>query len=108
MNGDLCIDGIRPDFKQNAVGQKIPCRLWTGIKGKSPQSNEEFETSDCAWAWGPIMSVENSQTNRFIAASIDKFFNGFVKILPPPQQRKAMGLPPDPKKEIEIGPTGDE
>lgn len=74
-NGKICIDGIRQDFPTNEVGQRHCCRMWVGVAGKLPQSDQVVHHFDCAFAWMVTTHIENSQTNRFVAASMDKSAN---------------------------------
>jgi hypothetical protein len=48
------------------------CPLWIQVRGKHPQSGEDIDRWDCAMAWMPMLLIENSQMQRFTAASVDK------------------------------------
>ena len=74
-NGKKCCNGIREDFPSDEVGQKISCRMWVGVAGKVPQSEKVVYHHDCAFAWQVTTHIEMSQTNRYVAASSDKFSN---------------------------------
>jgi len=74
-NGKLCIGGIREDFPQNEVKQRVTCRMWVGVAGKLPQSEKVVHQYDCAFAWQVTTHIEMSQTNRFVASSSDKISN---------------------------------
>ena len=74
-NGKLCVGGVREDFPKNEVGQRLTCRMWIGVAGKDPQSEIIHNHEDCAFAWQVSTHIEMSQTNRFVAASSDKFSN---------------------------------
>lgn len=75
LNGGVCIDGIRDDFKSDANGRKIPCRWWQHLYGKDPQSETMIDQHDCAIAWLPITTIESSQMSRQTGASVDKVAN---------------------------------
>lgn len=74
-NGKACVDGVREDFPQNEVGQRIKCRMWVGVAGKLPDSEQVVNHEDCAFAWQVTTHIEMSQTNRYVAASMDKSAN---------------------------------
>jgi len=74
-NGKACVEGVRSDFPPNEVGQKLKCRMWVGVAGKLPDSEEIVNHEDCAFAWQVTTHIEMSQTNRFVSASSDKFAN---------------------------------
>lgn len=84
LNGQLCVDGVRADFPDNAnmPGVKVKCRWWTQVAGKDPQSTKEFNFWDCAVAWLPVTTLETSQMGRQTAASVDKVANevGTLKV----------------------------
>lgn len=75
MNGELCTDGVRPDFKLNAQGIKKPCRWWTQVAGKDPQSEKIIDHFDCSMAWMPVVGLEQSQMTRHNTATIQEFRN---------------------------------
>ena len=103
FNGTQCIEGIRKDFKKGDIGERSLCRMWTLVRGKDPQSNKEIDQGDCAIAWMPTLIIENAQMARHTTASVDKFFNGIVRALPPDAQRRVVGNNnPNPR----IGPNG--
>lgn len=60
------------------------CPLWVLVRGKNPQSNEEIDRWDCSLAWLPILLIENAQTNRQTAASVESFRNRLVERVPIP------------------------
>lgn len=55
------------------------CRWYVHLKGKDPQSEEVLDKWDCSIAWLPILSVENSQTNRGQTQALESFRNEFVQ-----------------------------
>lgn len=88
INGQPCVDGIRPDFKPNEHGKIEDCRLWTAVKGKDPQSETILDFFDCAWAWGPVIGIEQSQMTRHNTSTMQDFrnethekFGGFNKVI---------------------------
>lgn len=56
------------------------CPLWTQVRGKHPQSNEEIDRWDCSLAWLPMLLVENAQQSRQTGAAVDSFRNAVVNI----------------------------
>lgn len=73
LNGKMCADGIREDFAPNpSTGRPLTCRWWQHVSGKDPQSEKIIDHFDCSIPWMPILMVENSQMQRFTAASVDK------------------------------------
>ncbi len=51
------------------------CTWYLQIQGKNPQSEEVIDRWECALVWLPILSVENSQTNRGQTAAIESLRN---------------------------------
>lgn len=80
MNGHLCIDGIRDDFKKAADGRQKPCRFWTHIYGKDPQSEKIYDKYDCANPWLTVTTLEGSQNTRMVIASLDKVANQITEM----------------------------
>lgn len=56
-------------------GKLIRCAWYTKLAGKNPQSEKEIEEWGCAIAWLPLLSVENSQTNRGQTAVLESIRN---------------------------------
>lgn len=54
------------------------CPLWTQIRGKNPQSDEEIDNWGCAVALLPMLLVENAQQSRQGAAATESFRNEMV------------------------------
>lgn len=76
LNGQICSDGIRSDFKEHPItGQKFKCRWWAHMVGKDPQTEKSVDRFDCSISWLPIIGIENAQAQRFTAASVDKVAN---------------------------------
>jgi len=76
LNGQLCVDGVRSDFPDGPIhGVKVKCRWWTHVVGKDPQTTKDFDFFDCAVAWLPVTTLENSQMSRQTSAAVDKVAN---------------------------------
>lgn len=71
INGKACIDGVRSDFELKDKA----CRLWTHVAGKDPQSEKVIDHFDCAWAWMPVVGLEQSQMTRMGTATMQDFRN---------------------------------
>ena len=71
LNGKICRDGARTDFEN----QKKPCRWWTHVAGKDPQSEKVVDHYDCAVAWLPVVGLEQSQMTRMGTATVQEFRN---------------------------------
>lgn len=81
FNGEVCCDGIRKDFpKDKATGRQLTCRWWTHVRGKDPSSAIELDHFDCAIAWGPVLTIENSQMQRQTSAAVDKVATEVSKV----------------------------
>lgn len=98
-SGRECVDGLRDDFKKSKIDNKIhKCRLWVGVAGKLPQSEQVVLHYDCADAWKITTMIEQAQTNRFAAASSDKVanvqneFKGFIGKLSGALNQLAVGI----------------
>ena len=55
------------------------CALWTLVRGKDPQSNEEFNEWRCSLAWLPVMIIEAAQQSRQTGAAVESFRNEMVR-----------------------------
>lgn len=55
------------------------CPLWILVRGKHPQSNQDVDSWNCALAWMPILTIENSQQQRATAATVASFRDEVVK-----------------------------
>jgi hypothetical protein len=71
LNGKLCKEGIRSDFDSSTK----PCRWWTHVAGKDPQSEKVIDHYDCAMAWVPVVVLESSQMTRHMTATTQEFRN---------------------------------
>lgn len=61
-------------------GELVSCRFWVVVHGKHPQTNEELHTGDCAFAWTPVLLIENSKVNRETGAAVESLRNENVAI----------------------------
>jgi len=85
INGKCCVDGVRSDFEfieMAGVKKQYSCQLWTALAGKDPQTNETINEYNCAWAWMPIIGIENSQMTRHVVGQISENTKAFVDALP--------------------------
>jgi len=64
------------------------CVLWTHVRGKHPQSEEEIDKYGCAIAWLPVLLIENAQRSNQIGAAVESMRN--VIITEGEKNRKAM------------------
>lgn len=55
------------------------CHWYTKLVGKHPQTGADMDEWGCAMRFLPILSVENSQTNRQVGASVQSLRNEVVK-----------------------------
>lgn len=60
-------------------GELHACRFWIHVLGRHPQTGEDVNKSDCAFAWTPILLIENSQRQRETGAAVESFRNEMVK-----------------------------
>lgn len=65
-------------FNNFAPCKKLECALFIRIRGKHPQSHEDIDEYACAFAWVPILLIENSQEQRQTAAAVESFRNQFT------------------------------
>ncbi len=61
------------------------CVLWTKVSGKNPQSEEVIDHWGCAFAWLPMLLVENSQMTRQTGAATESMRNEIVKRMDSPK-----------------------
>jgi hypothetical protein len=54
------------------------CPLWVHVLGKHPQSEQTIDHWDCAFAWTPLLLIENSQQQRQTGAAVESFRNEMV------------------------------
>ena len=55
------------------------CAWWVQLKGKNPQSDEEFDDYACAVAWMPILTIHSSMEQAHTGAAVESFRNEMVK-----------------------------
>lgn len=55
------------------------CPLWTQVRGKNPQTDQEVDNWNCSLSWLPILIIEGSQMSRQTAAAVESFRNEVVK-----------------------------
>ena len=60
-------------------GELVACRFWVTVQGKHPQTGETINNGDCAFAWTPVLLIENSKVNRETGSAIESFRNEMVK-----------------------------
>lgn len=74
MMGEECVeDGAIRN------GELVKCRFWVHVLGKDPQTGKDIDNADCAFAWTPILMIENSKVNRETGAAVESFRNEMVK-----------------------------
>lgn len=74
MGGEPCVEdgSIRN-------GELVSCRFWIHVLGKDPQTGKDIDNADCAFAWTPVLMIENSKVNRETGAAVESFRNEMVK-----------------------------
>lgn len=55
------------------------CHWYTKLMGTNPQTGADMEQWGCAMRFLPMLSVENSMTNRQVGASVQSLRNEVVK-----------------------------
>jgi len=74
MMGEECVeDGAIRN------GELVSCRFWVHVLGKDPQTGKDIDNADCAFAWTPMLLIENSKINRETGAAVESFRNEMVK-----------------------------
>ena len=73
MGGQCIEDGAIVNGKMKA------CRFWVYVHGKNPQDGTEMKQGDCAFAWTPMLLIENSKLQRETGAAVESFRNEMVK-----------------------------
>jgi len=59
------------------VGHK--CMMYTHIRGKHPQSNEEIDSHGCSIAFMPILLLDNTQQARHLGGATEGLRNEIKK-----------------------------
>jgi hypothetical protein len=70
---------ICPLHKQDMSKVCHKCPLWVQLRGKHPQTGEDFDHWNCSLAWLPVLLIENSQMSRQTGAAVESFRNEMVK-----------------------------
>lgn len=55
------------------------CMWYTQVRGIHPQTGEEIDEWNCAMAWIPILTIDNSQQSRATGAAVESFRNEMVE-----------------------------
>ena len=61
------------------AGELHACRFWIHVMGKNPQTGADIDQADCAFAWTPVLLIENSKMQRETGAAVESFRNEMVK-----------------------------
>lgn len=64
------------EIKDNKIHR---CVWYTAVRGTNPNTGEEVDDWNCAIAWGPILQIETSQTQRGVSSALESFRNETVK-----------------------------
>ena len=64
------------EIKDNKIHR---CIWYTAVRGVNPNTGEEVDDWNCAIAWGPILQIETSQTQRGVSSALESFRNETVK-----------------------------
>ena len=59
-------------------GELHSCRFWIHVLGKDPQTGTDKDLWDCAFAWTPVLLIENSNIQRETGAEVNKLRNEMV------------------------------
>jgi hypothetical protein len=91
INGMPCLDGWRKDFGEDErTAERGKCQWWRHVRGKNPQTNEEFDKGDCVIPWLLIGAIEVSQRTMQTGVAIQEVRNTLIDISPPEAAEKAM------------------
>lgn len=55
------------------------CPLWTLVRGKNPQNDADVDRWDCAFAWMPMLAVEQAKNIRGVQAAQESTRNEIVR-----------------------------
>ncbi len=80
---DESIGTFCPMIRRTCIESK--CALWTKVSGKNPQSEETIDHWGCAFAWLPVLLVENAQMIRQSGAATESMRNEIVKRMDEPK-----------------------
>ena len=67
------------------------CNWYIKVRGKDPQSEQHIDHWGCAIAWGPMLSVENTQQQRGTGAAIEDLRNLIAREMHQEQTDAAIG-----------------
>jgi hypothetical protein len=56
------------------------CPLWIQLRGKHPNTGEDVDDWGCAFAWMPMLLIENAKQIRSNAAATESFRNDVTAI----------------------------
>lgn len=59
-------------------GKLHRCRWFVKLRGKDPQSSQEFDEYRCSMEWAPILMVEHSLFEKQTGAAVENFRNVMV------------------------------
>lgn len=70
MGGEPCVeDGAIRN------GELVKCRFWVHVRGTDKNTGQEVDNGDCAFAWLPVLLIENSSVNRETGAAVESMRN---------------------------------
>lgn len=55
------------------------CPLWIHIRGTNPNTGADEDRWSCAFAWLPVLMIENSQMQRQTGAAVESFRNAVTR-----------------------------
>ena len=64
------------EIKDNKIHR---CMWYTAVRGTNPNTGEDVDEWNCAIAWGPILQIETSQTQRGVSTALESFRNETLK-----------------------------
>lgn len=59
--------------------KQLDCAWFMKIRGKNPQSGEDFDEWGCAITWLPVLLIENGRQQNGTSAAVESFRNEMVK-----------------------------
>ena len=71
------------EIKDGAIHR---CMWFTKMAGMDPTTGKDIESSNCAIAWMPLLTVENSREQLKTGAAVESFRNEMVKAQEASQQ----------------------
>lgn len=51
------------------------CPMWIQIRGTDPNTGQEVDGFNCAIAWGPMLTIENSHKQMQTGAAVESLRN---------------------------------